>query len=215
VSDELFREVDEEVRQEQYHKLWKRYGVYIAGVAIAIVAGTIAIVVWRDMQETARQDDSTRFIAAAAQEQVTPEAAIAALRELARDGTTGYRFLASLREARLLADAGDVSQAVAAFDAAAADDALDATYRDLARLLAVSNGMGVLSMAEVEQRIAAIDAPDNPFRFSARELLAVAAIQAGARERAGDLLRANLEDPAAPPAMRARATELLAAIGLS
>ncbi len=215
MSDELFREVDEEVRQEQYHKLWKRYGVYIAGVAIAIVAGTIAIVVWRDMQETARQDDSTRFIAAAAQEQVTPEAAIAALRELARDGTTGYRFLASLREARLLADAGDVSQAVAAFDAAAADDALDATYRDLARLLAVSNGMGVLSMAEVEQRIAAIDAPDNPFRFSARELLAVAAIQAGARERAGDLLRANLEDPAAPPAMRARATELLAAIGLS
>lgn len=213
MSDELFREVDEEVRQEQYQKLWKRYGIYLAGAAFVIVAATIAFVVWRNAQMSARDADSERFLAAVVQEEVSPDAAMTALRDLAREGTPAYRFLANLREGKLLAQSGDAAQSVAAFDAAAADDSIDDTYRDLARLLAVANGMEAMSLAEVEQRIGAIDTPDNPFRFSAREFLAVAALRDGQRARAEDLLRTNVEDPTAPPATRARASELLAAIG--
>ncbi len=216
MSDEqLFREVDEEVRQDQYQQLWKRYGIYVAGAAFVIVAATIAFVIWRDAQVAAREADSERFLEAVVQEAAAPEAAIPALRALAEQGTPAYRFLANLREGKLLAETGDEAQAVAAFDAAAGEDSLDGTYRDLARILAVANGMGVLSMAEVEQRIGAIDSPANPFRFSAREFLAVAALRDGQRDRAAELLRTNVEDQEAPPATRARASELLAAIGAS
>tara|TARA_R110002110_G_scaffold284986_1_gene499096 strand:+ start:76073 stop:76717 length:645 start_codon:yes stop_codon:yes gene_type:complete len=214
VSDPLFREVDEEVRQDRYQELWKRYGTYAVVAAVVIVGATIAAVVWRDAQQSARDADSSRFLDAVVQESVQSGSALLQLRELAQDGTPAYRFLAQLREARLLATQGDKAQALAVFDAVAADSDLGATYRDLARLLAVANGLDVLSQSDVEERIGPLNIEGNPFQVTAREFLAVAAIQAGNRERAVELLRANQADPAAPVASRARATELLTAIGL-
>lgn len=214
MSDELFREVDEEVRQDRYQELWKRYGIYTVVAAAIVIGATIAFVIWRDAQISAREADSTRFLSAVVQESVQPDSALLELQELAREGTPAYRFLARLREGKILAEEGDKAQAVAVFDTIAADDDLQSTYRDIARLLAVANGMEVLSQDEVEQRIAPIDTAANPFRVTAREFLAIAAIQAGDNERAAELLRANQGDSSAPVASRSRATELLTALGL-
>jgi len=213
VSDQLFREVDEEVRQDRLQDLWKRYGIYAAVAAVLIVAGTIAFVLWRDAQQSARDADSSRFLNAVIQESEAADAALLALRELADDGTTAYRFLAKLREARLLAQEGDTAQALAVFDSVAADADLGDTYRDLARLLAVANGLDVLSQDEVETRIGPLNVAGNPFQVTAREFLAVSAIKAGDTARAEELLRANQADGSAPVASRARATEILTAIG--
>ena len=39
MSDEsIFREVDEELKQERYEKLWREYRWYIIGAAIVVVA---------------------------------------------------------------------------------------------------------------------------------------------------------------------------------
>ena len=214
MSDQLFREVDEEVRQDRFQEIWKRFGVYLVIGVVVIVGGTIAFVLWRDAQQSARDADSTRFLDAVVQESVQADSALTELRALAQDGTPAYRFLAQLREGRLLASQGDKAQALAVFDSVAADSDLRGTYRDLARLLAVANGLDVLSLAEVEARIGPLNTDGNPFRVTAREFLAVAAIQAGERERAAELLRANQVDSTAPVASRARATELLTAIGL-
>ncbi|MEK9899274.1 MAG: tetratricopeptide repeat protein [Rhodospirillaceae bacterium] len=213
MSDQLFREVDEEVRQDRLQDLWKRYGIYAAVAAVLIVAGTIAFVLWRDAQQSARDADSSRFLNAVIQESEAADAALLALRELADDGTTAYRFLAKLREARLLAQEGDTAQALAVFDSVAADADLGDTYRDLARLLAVANGLDVLSQDEVETRIGPLNVAGNPFQVTAREFLAVSAIKAGDTARAEELLRANQADGSAPVASRARATEILTAIG--
>jgi len=213
VSDQLFREVDEEVRQDRLQDLWKRYGIYAAVAAVLIVAGTIAFVLWRDAQQSARDADSSRFLNAVIQESEAADAALLALRELADDGTTAYRFLAKLREARLLAQEDDTAQALAVFDSVAADADLGDTYRDLARLLAVANGLDVLSQDEVETRIGPLNVAGNPFQVTAREFLAVSAIKAGDTARAEELLRANQADGSAPVASRARATEILTAIG--
>lgn len=213
MSDQLFREVDEEVRQDRLQDLWKRYGIYAAVAAVLIVAGTIAFVLWRDAQQSARDADSSRFLNAVIQESEAADAALLALRELADDGTTAYRFLAKLREARLLAQEDDTAQALAVFDSVAADADLGDTYRDLARLLAVANGLDVLSQDEVETRIGPLNVAGNPFQVTAREFLAVSAIKAGDTARAEELLRANQADGSAPVASRARATEILTAIG--
>lgn len=213
-DQQLFREVDEEVRQDRYQQLWKRYGTYTVVAVVLIVGATIGIVVWQDAQQKAREADSTRFLDAVVQESVQADSALLELRALAEDGSPAYRFLAKLREARLLATQGDKAQALSVFDSIAADPDLRDTYRDLARLLAVANGLEVLSLTEVEQRIGSINTEGNPFQATAREFLAVAALQAGERERAAELLRANQADSSAPVASRARATELLTAIGL-
>ena len=37
VEDSLFREIEEDLRQEHWAKLWKRYGNYVVGAVIALV----------------------------------------------------------------------------------------------------------------------------------------------------------------------------------
>ena len=47
MSDEsLFREVDEEVRQEQFKKLWARYGNLIMGLCLLVIAGVAGFQGW-------------------------------------------------------------------------------------------------------------------------------------------------------------------------
>ncbi len=41
---DIFHEVDEEVRRDQFKKLWDRYSIYIVAFAVLIVAGIGA---WR------------------------------------------------------------------------------------------------------------------------------------------------------------------------
>ena len=64
MSDDLFREVDEEVRQQQYLELWKKYGVYIAGVVVVVVLITVGFVFWRDSQQAARDASGEQLLAA-------------------------------------------------------------------------------------------------------------------------------------------------------
>jgi len=46
VSD-IFREVDEEVRRDQFKKLWERYGIFFIALAVLFVA---AVGGWRGYQ---------------------------------------------------------------------------------------------------------------------------------------------------------------------
>ena len=43
-QENLFKEIDEDLRQERFAKLWKKYGPYIisAAVALVLVAGLVA-----------------------------------------------------------------------------------------------------------------------------------------------------------------------------
>ncbi len=43
---DIFREVEEEVRREQAKKLWDRYGAYVIGVAVLLVAVTAGYRGW-------------------------------------------------------------------------------------------------------------------------------------------------------------------------
>ena len=213
MSDELFREVDEEVRQDQFQKLRSRYRFYLLAAVVLIVGATVAVVVWRGAQQSARDTDSTRFLAAVVQEQAARDVALEQLRDLAREGTPGYRLLASMREAGLLAGSGQVSEAIAVFDSISADTDVATPYRDMSRLLAVAHGMALMSSAEVAERLSDMAAPSNAFRVTAREFLALAAMKAGDAARAREMLQANIEDRDTPPASRARAGELLAVVG--
>ena len=44
---DIFQEVDEDLRRDRATALWRKYGIYVLGVAIALVAGTAAWSGWR------------------------------------------------------------------------------------------------------------------------------------------------------------------------
>ena len=104
---------------------------------------------------------------------------------------------------------GDISGAVLVYDSIALDNSQDVIYRDLASVLAVSHGMSIMSLGEVEDRLASIIVEINPWRYSARELLATAIMVSGDKKRAIKEFKPLVDDTKAPAGVRARAAEML------
>ena len=215
IRDEvLLREVDEELKKERYAELWKQYGNYVIGAALAVVLGVGGLQGWSVYQAGQREAEGERFAQAMALAQAgRPEEAGVAFASLAGDADAGYATLARLQAAALRARQGDTGGAVDIYDAIAGDSAIDELYRDLAVLLAVMHQLDTGEPAALTARLEPLSADDNPWRYSAMEFTALLAERAGDSRRAREIFTRLGDDPEAPAGLRARARELLSFLG--
>ncbi len=207
---DIFSEVDEEVRREQFKKLWGRYGVYVVAAAVLFVA---AVAGWRGYEwwEGKKAAEAGSAFEAAVQlsqegKQAEAEAAFA---KLAKEGTASYRGLAKLREVAELAKR-DPKAAVPIYDGLAADRDLGPLLRDIAAVRAGYILVDTDSYAEVLRRLEPLTAADRAFRHSARALLALSAWKANdaaAVRRWSDMI---LADADTPPSARSQVEMLMA-----
>jgi len=214
VVDDIIREIDDDLRADRYKRLWQRYQNYVYAAAVLVVLGVAGYEYWQQRQHAARAAEGARF--AAAMDQIDRgdlAGADQALAALARDAGGGYATLARLYDADVLAKKGNVDAALKLYDAIAADDGVDRRFRDLALVLGAARRVDHDDPASLTQRLQPVLGDDNPWRFSARELIGVAALRTGnAAEARTDLTRLA-DDAAAPPGIRGRAAELLKTLG--
>lgn len=207
MSDEsLFREVDEEVRQEQFKKLWDRYGNLVIALCVLVVAAVAGYKGWQYWQ--ARQAEAaalTFFQAAELAEAGKPDDA---LKQFESIGHQGYGVLAKLREANLLASQGKADDAVKIYDAVAADGSADTALRDLARIRAGYVLAETLKPDELAKRVGGFDQPNNPWRHAAREIIGISAWRTGDLALASKTMNAILADADTPGSLRQRAQTL-------
>lgn len=210
---DIFREVDEDLKREQYEKLWRRYGNYVIAVALAVVLVTAGVVWWRDYQTSRQlaQGDSFAHAIALAVGGERREAADA-FAALAEEGALGYATLARFNMAALRAERGDLAGAVAIYDELA-KTAVNQTFRDLAVILSAAHSLENADPAELSARLAPLTAADNPWRYSALELTALLAGRSGDSEREREIFTRLAEDPGAPAGIRSRAGEMLQILG--
>jgi hypothetical protein len=213
-SDEFIREVDEAVRQDQWLNVWKQYGSYFVGAALAVVIGTAAGVGWRAWQQNERLEEARRY--AAAQQLLRedkPAEAAMAFAALADDASSGYRVLARLRAAEAQAEAGDAAKATASLQQLAANDDAEPVYRSLGELLAAQRIFADAQPTAVLAELEPLVGINDPWRYSALELRALAQMQSGDTAAARQTLDELLDDPLTPPQLGRRAAELLAYLG--
>ncbi|RUU38490.1 tetratricopeptide repeat protein, partial [Mesorhizobium sp. M6A.T.Ca.TU.002.02.2.1] len=136
-DDSFIREVNEEMRRDQAHALWDRFGPALLALAVLVVVGTAAFVGYRYWDETRANRSGDAFSQALklANEGKSDEA-LTALDALEKDGYGAYPLLARMRAATVKADKGDVAAAVKDFDEVAADADIPSGLRDMARLRA-------------------------------------------------------------------------------
>lgn len=209
---DIFREVDEDLRNDNLVRLWKRYGSYVIGLAVVVVLGTGGYSFWQRQVESHRLERGRAFLAAA--DKVGPGDNKAAMAEFASIGNTddGYGMLARFRLAGLKARSGDQAGAVSIYDTLAADGSIGAPFRDLATILAVEHSLDSGDPAALTQRLQPLTADGNPWRYSALELSGLLARRAGDTKRAIELFSKLSDDQKAPQNTRARAAEVLAAL---
>ena len=207
MSDEsLFREVDEEVRREQFEKLWSRYGNLVIAACVGVVLGVAGIKGWQYWQQQASEKAGAAYVAAMqlAVDGKTGEAATA-YSELATGGHSGFALLAKLQQAGLMAEQKRYDDAVKAYDGIAADTSADGALRDLARVRAAYLLAGKASPDDLKSRLAGLDVQGSAWRSSAHEIIALAQFRAGNLKEADRLVTQLIVDPETPAGLRQRA----------
>jgi hypothetical protein len=203
-QDNIFREVDEELRSDRMRALWRRFAPYVIGAAVGVVA-IVAVNegwTWYHANNAAQSSDelSAAFDAidggdlASAQNQLTA---------LSVNGSGSYPVLAQFRKAGVLARQGDIAEAVAAYDELANTQS-NPRLRELALVLGATLMVDTGTVADVESRVGSIAAEGSPLRNAAREALGLAQYKAGDFAAAQASFEAVVNDPMAQSNVRNR-----------
>ena len=204
MSDEsLFREVDEEVRQEQFKKLWARYGNAVIGLGLLIILGVAGMEGWKYWQLKQSETAGDGFFAAV--QQAGDGKAADAIKQFESIDKTGFADLGRMRAAAALAVEGKAADAVKLYDQIAADTGVDQTLRDVARIRAAAVLADTASFADIEARLKDFTTPDSPWRHMSREILASVEYRLKDYTGANKQVQAILGDPATPGPIRQRA----------
>ncbi|MDD9909334.1 MAG: tetratricopeptide repeat protein [Ahrensia sp.] len=204
-DDSFFREVDEELRSEKVQNFWKAYGTYLIAGAVLFVA---AVAGWRyyefsTAQQAAQSGDAFIEAVRLAQNSKRDEA-LAALETIEGQSDNTYRVLARMRTAAELVEKGDHAAAVAAYDEVISDGGADENLKAIARIRAGFILVDTAGVSEVQGRVGALAAPDNPWRSSAREALGLAYFKAGDMNNAFQQFEAVYDDVESPATIKQR-----------
>jgi hypothetical protein len=211
VSD-IFQEVDEEVRREQLQKLWERYQNFVFAGIFLILAGVGGWLGYQRYEEKRAAETGTAFEVAQTLDQDGKAAeAETAYAKVVTEGTASYRDLARVRQAAELAQR-DPKLGIAAYEKIADDTSVDPAWRDLAGLRAGSLYIDAGSFNEARSRLDPLASEGRPYRYTARELLALGAWRAGDTAGAKRWFDLIVTDIQTPPATRQRVQTLSALV---
>ncbi|MBU1174963.1 MAG: tetratricopeptide repeat protein [Alphaproteobacteria bacterium] len=178
-EDTLFREINEDLRADRMRALWRRFGPYVIGGAVAVVLLVALNEGWSWWQQSnaARSSDAL-YVALDAAEAGEIDAALAALETVEKQGSGKYPVLGQFAEAAYLAQKGKVTEAIVLYDTLAAS--LDVVrLRELALVLAAFQLVDSADIGGIETRVGGLIAANSPFAGVAREALGLAQYKAG------------------------------------
>lgn len=212
-DDGFLREVEEELRRERLEKIWRQYGTYIIAAAALIVFGVLTYKYLENRRIVAAQTEGARYEDALTLASGGKEGSAAKeFENMAAEGASGYRALARLQLAGAQMKDGKTAEALATYEALANDASADNLLRQYALLQAAALRLGEADFPEMQNRLAPLMGDESPWRYSARELLGLAAFKAGNIKEARTILTPLLVDQQTPKSILDRAQIVMAKI---
>ena len=213
-NEAFFREVDDEVRREQFATAARRYGVILAVVVIVALIALGGTLWWRGHQAAVAGERGDQLIAAMASISTGSEAdANKGLQALAGTGDKAYAPLARMLQADVLVKDGKLPQASAAFAAVAGDAGVPQQLRDVALLRATALDFDKTAPQTVIARLKPLAVPGNPWFGSAGEMTGIAYMKLNQPKQAAAVFVAMTKDPTVPQSLRSRVAQLAADLG--
>jgi hypothetical protein len=213
---DIFDEVEQELRADRARQLLQRYGGVLIAAAVAVVVAVGGWQAWQAWQARQRAQVATLYLdasqAADSPDSGTREVAVPVLRQVIARGDEGYRSLARLRLAAVLAPT-DPKAALALWDRVAGDPAADPLLRETATLSWALHLIDTGDPGMVGARLAALARPEDPLHALAEEAQALLDLRLGKVADAKAKLTSLMNDATAPQGVRGRATGLLMQLG--
>lgn len=214
-SETFIREVDENLRRDRATDFAKRYGSWMIGAMILIIAAIGGYLYWQNRQHeqaAAQSETLSKVITDISSGNV--KTAPAQLDAMAANGNDAYRASAMLTRAALAIQQHDLKLAAAKYHEIEADDGLPQPYRDLATIRATALEFDNLKPEEVVARMQPMTKPGNAWFGSAGEMTAMALIKQNRKSEAGRLFAQIAADKAVPDSIRSRAIQLAGSLGV-
>lgn len=209
--DSFIEEVTEEVRRDRLFAMFRKYG-WIGGLVVLGIVGGAAWNEWQKAQAMARAQGFGDAMMDALDVGGTVERREAMAAVPADGAQIGLRALMIASDPD--GDGADSKAAsLAALEALIADTTQPEVYRDIAQLRRVMVAGADLPLADRRAALESIAAPGRAFRALASEQLAYLLIEEGKTDAAIAALAALMQDQGATQALRARASEVITALG--
>lgn len=211
--DDIFKEVDEELREERLTKIWKRIGPYVIGILIGTIIITSAVIGYREYDETQRQNWGVQFAEAMnLSEEGNWQESLDLFETLTEKTNLGYKTLSLFQAASLYARNGNKEKALEIYQSLESE-ALDENFQDLATLMLIYLQFDNADPEILEKRIEKLASKGNPWYYNAVELKGFLFAKQKNKEKQIEIFNILSKDNKAPEGVRTRANDMLAILG--
>jgi len=208
-DSEVFREVDEDYRRDQMIAFWRRYGTAVAAAAVAVAIVALGINYYLQRQLAEKEAETARFEATLSGIQSGGEQeAIQRLANYAAGAKPMQATLAMLTEASLRQRSGNNVAAAQVYHQIADSDQAPQDLKDLAVVRLGYIAVDTDKPEPLIPRLQVIADKASPWRYSAREAIALLTAKAGQREQAAKMFSDLAQAPGAPNDLVKRAGAL-------
>ena len=211
--DDIFKEVDEELREERLTKIWKRIGPYVIGILSGAIIITSAVIGYREYDETQRQNWGVQFAEAMnLSEEGNWQESLDLFDTLTEKTNLGYKTLSLFQAASLYAKNGNKEKALEIYQSLESE-ALDENFQDLATLMLIYLQFDNADPEILEKRIEKLASKGNPWYYNAVELKGFLFAKQKNKEKQIEIFNILSKDNKAPEGVRTRANDMLAILG--
>ena len=212
-NEALFKEIEEELRHDKASLLWRNYGKFIVLGAISLIVAVASYQMWQTYNVSKKMQRGEAFDATQNLSNADNEVhVISSLRDFSQNEDDGYSALAKFKEASILSKI-DKNEAITLYRKLSNDNTINEHLRNLAVILGAFQQLETKSSpADLISEAIQLNQLTNPWRHSAREIIALNALQNGVSSKAASVLKIIINDSSTPKGIRTRSKEILSQI---
>lgn len=214
-SETFFKEVEENLRRDQFQSFFKTYGAWIAAAVVLFLGAVGGWIYWeqRQQQQSAAQSEEMHAVfgdIADQQLKTVPQR----LDKLDDSSNDIVKASAILAQAAIALDKNDRPAAISKYRQIAGDESLPQAYRDLGTIRVTALEFDAISPEQVIARLQPLAKAGNPWFGSAGEMTALAYLKQGKKTEAGRMFAAVAADRQVPRTIRSRAVQIAGTLGV-
>lgn len=209
---DVFQEVDEDIRQERYKTIWKRYRYYFISIIMVLIIAVATNAFLRHQNFKKVNERSEKFFNAISISNSNSDEALKLLNEFSKTElkSSQYNVVLSLFiEAAINREKQDFSAALNVYSQIAKMENIDIFYIDYANLCAAET---LISSGDIEAAIIMLEMlikNNSPLLLIAKEYLGYVEISKGNYEKSKILFEEIYEDASSSQEMINRVKEVL------
>lgn len=212
-EDGLIREVNDELKQDKLHEIWKKYGNYIIAFVVLLIGATATIEGYKSWKSSVEAKEAKEFVSAISDaDNLEMDAAITSFEKISNSARTDFKDLAKLQIANIYLKNSKIEEAITVLEEIYNDKSVDNTLRNVAAIKLVSHTIDTADADEIRKMLEPMTIDTNSFRYAAKEMLALLELREGNLEGSKAIYEELTSDTLVAAGIKKRADEMLALI---